>query len=134
MFTLSIFLTLPTSFDNYQVPQLWESSLRMYGGSAASNRRLSTIAEVEAEREREARQKADDKKALADAKPHGKEAVAAIKARIVQEHATASEAKKIEKLRITAERKAEKARVAAETKARQAEKRVRTTCLLSNIH
>ena len=83
--------------------------------------------------DRNTRQKADDKKALVDAKLHGKEAVAAIKARIVQEHATALEAKKIEKLRVTAERKAEKARITAETKARQAEKRVWTTFLLSNI-
>jgi len=59
-----------------------------------------------------------------DVKSHGKEAVAAFKARIVQQHAAASDAKKIEKLRITAEHKAEKARIAVENKARQAEKRV----------
>ena len=106
----------------------------MYGGSAASNWQLSTIVEVETECEHEACQKADNKKVLVDAKPHRKEAVAAIKACIMQEHATALEAKKIEKLRIIAECKAKKARITAETKARQAEKRVWTTFLLSNIH
>ena len=50
--------------------------------------------------------------------------MAAFKAHITQQHAAVSEAKKVEKLRITAEHKAEKARIAAENKARQAEKKV----------
>ena len=79
----------------------------------------------EAERQREAHQKADNKKALMEAKSQGKEAVATTRARIVQEHAAASQAKKIEKVRITVERQAEKARISAENKARQVEKRVR---------
>ena len=83
----------------------------MNGGTEAPSRRISSIIEIEAKRARDARQKADEKKALADAKSQGKEAIAALKARLAQEHATASQAKKIKKLRITAERKAERVRV-----------------------
>jgi hypothetical protein len=66
---------LHPAFDTSQVPQLWDSSLRTYGGAEASGRRISAIAEIEAEKEQEARQKANDKKALADARSQGKEAV-----------------------------------------------------------
>ena len=97
--------------------------MRIYGGTEASSRRVSSIAEVEAEQERVACQRADDKKALAHAKMQGKEAVATVRARIAQEQATASHARQLEKLRITAERKEEKLRIAVEKKERQAEKR-----------
>ena len=81
------------------------------------------------ERDRKDRQRANNKKALADAKSQGKEAVATLRAHIAQELVKASQAKKIEKIRITAERQAEKARIAAENKARQVEKRVRNIFL-----
>ena len=58
----------------------------------------------------------------------------AVRARITQEHAMASQAKKVEKLRIATEHQAEKVRIAAEHKARQVEKRVRDVFLLFNIH
>jgi hypothetical protein len=77
------------SFDTSQIPQLWELSLQMYGGSEASNRCISKIIEIEAERELVALQKADDKKALADVKSQGKEAMATLRARIAQDNATA---------------------------------------------
>ena len=120
--------------------------MRIHG---ASNRCILSIVELEAEREREARQKADDKKAereqeacqkaddrkaIADAKLQGKEAVVAARACVTQEHAAASQAKKVEKLRITAECQAEKVRIAAEHKARQVEKRVRDVFLLFDVH
>ena len=70
---------------------------------------------------------------LADAKLQGKEAIAALKACLTQEHAKASQAKKIEKLRITTEHKAERAKVAAENKARQVKRRVCNYFLLFNI-
>jgi hypothetical protein len=54
----------------------------------------------------------------------GKEAHAAVKARLTQERAATSEAKKLEKLRIVAEQKAEKARLAAESKAKRSEAKV----------
>ena len=98
--------------------------MRDYGGPDASTQRVSAVLEIEAQKEREACQKAEDKKALLGAKSQGCEAVAAVKARIEEERATASQAKKLEKLRITAERKAEKARNVAEAKMRQAEKKV----------
>lgn len=114
------------------MPQLWDCSLQKYGGSEASNRRVSSIIETEAEKEREAQQKADNKKALADARSLGKGAVATVKARIAQERIAASEAKKIEKLRMTAERNAERAKMVAENKARQVEKRV-CTCFFDSL-
>jgi hypothetical protein len=77
------------------------------------------------EKDREEAQKADDRHALAEAKKLGKEAHAAFKARLAQERAAASKAKKTEKLRVIAEQKAEKARLAAESKAKRAEARVR---------
>ena len=83
------------------------------------------VAEIEMEKSHEAAQKVDDRNTLAEAKKLGKEAHAAAKARLAQECAAASEAKKTEKLRIIAEQKAEKARLAAESKAKQAEAKVR---------
>ena len=59
-----------------------------------------------------------------DAKEQGKEAIAAVKAQIVQDRAASAEARKVERLRVAAERQVEKARVAAEKKAKQAEQRV----------
>ena len=105
----------------------------MNGGTEAPSRRISSIIEIEAKRACDACQKADEKKALADTKSQGKEAVATLKARLAQEHAMASQAKKIKKLRITAEHKVERARVALENKARQVERRVRKHFLLFNV-
>jgi len=102
-------------------------SLLEYGDNAASYRRVSAVAEVEMEKNREDAQKANDRNALAEAKKLGKEAHAAARARLAQERAAASEAKKIEKLRIIAEQKAEKARLAAESKAKRAEAKVCNT-------
>ena len=107
--------------------------MRIYGGTEASSRCVSSIAEVEAEQERVARQRADDKKALAHAKTQGKEAIAAVRAHIAQEQATASHARQLEKLRIAMECKEEKLRIAAEKKERQAEKKVGDHFLLFNI-
>lgn len=61
---------------------------------------------------------------LAEAKKQGREALAAAKARLVQERTAASEAKKVKKLKIVAEQKAEKARLAAKNKAKQAKAKV----------
>ena len=91
----------------------------------ASTRRVSAIAEIEAEKEREDARKANEVNALAQAKLIGKDAHAALKARLVQERAALHEAKKVDKLRIAAEQKAEKARLAAETKAKRADTKVR---------
>lgn len=74
------------------------------------------IAENEAEKERDTRRKFENRKALADAKAQGKEAVAVVRARIAQEQAAVAEAKKVEKLRLMAERQEKKARIAAENK------------------
>jgi hypothetical protein len=125
--SLSLLTNSPLLVRYPQIPQLWESSMRLYGGTEASSRRVSSIAEVEAEQERAAHQRADDKIALADTKTQGKEAVATVRAWIAQEQATASHTRQLEKLRIATERKEEKARIAAE-------KRVGDPFLLLNIH
>ena len=121
----SVLFSSPHLIPNPQVPQLWGSSLSAHGGNDILTRRVTSIAEIEMEKDREAARKAEDCKALADAKEQGKEALAAVKARIAQDRAASAEAKKVEKLRVAAERQVEKARVAAEKKAKQAEQRVR---------
>ena len=114
----------PHLIVNPQVPQLWASSLSVYGGNDVLTRRVSSIAELEVEKDCEAARKAEDHKALADAKEQGKEAIAAVKAWITQDCIASAEVRKVEKLRVTAEQQAEKARVAAEKKGKQAEQRV----------
>jgi hypothetical protein len=99
-----------------QVPQLWSNSFIARGDHDVLNRRVSLIAENEAEKERDARRKVENRLALADAKAQGKEAVAAVRARIAQEQAAAAEAKKVQKLKAMAERQEKKARIAAENK------------------
>ncbi len=106
------------------MPQLWGSSLLAHGGNEVLLRQVSSIAEIKVEKDCEAARKAEDHKALADAKEQGKEAVAAIKAWITQDWAASAEALKVEKLRVAAERQVEKVRVAAEKKAKQAKQRV----------
>ena len=71
---------------------------------------------------------------LAEAQSQGKEAHAATKARIAQEKEATVQAKKIERLRATAEQQAEKARVAAENKARQLKRKVYDCCPWSQFH
>ena len=121
----SVLFSSPHLIPNPQVPQLWGSSLSAHGGNDILMRRVTSIAEIEMEKDREAARKAEDRKALADAKEQGKEAIAAVKAQIAQDHTASAEARKVEKLRVAAERQMEKARVAAEKKAKQAEQRVR---------
>ena len=77
---------------------------------------MSTIAENEVEKEQEALRKVENRTALAEAKAQGKEAVAAVRARIAQEQAMVAKAKKVQKLRAMAERQEMKARIAAEKK------------------
>ena len=86
-----------------------------------SSQQVSTIADIEIEKEKEDAQKVNDYNALTEAKKLGREAHAAFKTYLAQEQAATLEAKRLEKLRIVAEQKAEKARLAAESKAKQAE-------------
>ena len=82
------------------------------------------IAEVEAEKKHKDDQKVNDRVALVKAKKLDKEAHAAVKARLTQEWAVTSEAKKMERLRIVAEQKTEKARLAAKSRAKRAHAKV----------
>ena len=118
-------LLLATVYGPIVVPQLWSKSLIGYGDDTVLSSRVSTITVNEAEKERELARKAEERKVLADAKRLGKEAHAALKARLAQEQAAMSEAIKVQKLKITAEKKAEKARLAAENKAKRADAKVR---------
>jgi hypothetical protein len=117
----------------HQVPQLWSTSFLSCGGNELQTRRVSSIAQIEAEKEHKANQKAEDRRALEEAKAQEKEAYTVAKAQIAHQRATAAQAKKLEKLRVTAKRQAEKARVAAENRARQTERKVCTPLSGYNI-
>ncbi len=86
------------------------------------------------EKEREDVQKTADRNTLLKAKKLGKEAHAAVKARLAQECAAAIEAKKMDKLRIATEQKAEKARLAAKSKAKRGDAKVRIYSPFSAVH
>ena len=60
----------------HQVPQLWSASFLSHGSNEVQTQRVLSIAQVEAEKEREANQKAEDRRALEEAKAQGKEAYA----------------------------------------------------------
>jgi len=64
---------------------------------------------IEEEKAREVSCQVEDQRTLAEARAQGKEAHAAAKAHITQEREAATQAKKIDKLRVTAEHQAEKA-------------------------
>jgi hypothetical protein len=98
----SVLFSSPHLIPNPQVPQLWGSSLSAHSGNDTLTQRVTSIAEIEMEKDREAARKAEDRKALADTKEQGKEAVAAVKAWIAQDRAASAEARKVEKLRVTA--------------------------------
>lgn len=88
---------------------------------------MAAIEKLEAEKTVEATRNADNRKALADAKKHGKDAYEAEKARIASLKLQEAEVKNQEKLRVAAAKQAEKARIAAEKKARAA---AHKACLL----
>jgi hypothetical protein len=85
---------------------------------------VASIAELELEKEREEIQKAEEHKALAEAKLKGREAHAVLKAQFEQERAAATEAKKLEKAKLATERQAEKARAATDSKAKHGGRKV----------
>jgi len=70
---------------------------------------LISITTIEEEKAHEASHREEDQRMLAEARAQGKEAHAAAKACIAQEREAAMQAKKIERLRVTAEHQAEKA-------------------------
>jgi hypothetical protein len=132
------YISLPIASDQSAqlVPGLGGDSSRIlkHGGNSASTRRLISIAAIEEEKDHQASQWVEDQRMLAEARAQGKEAHTAAKARIAQEREATVQAKKIERLRATAEHQAEKARVAAENKARQLERKVHGHCLQSQFH
>jgi hypothetical protein len=82
------------------------------------------ISKLDAEHEAQAKGKANDRKALEEARKQGKDAYTAEKARIALKKLTIAEAKKQEKLCITAAKQAEKVCLAVEKKAKAVEIRV----------
>jgi hypothetical protein len=121
---MSLLPSPPLLTPFHQVPQLWTASLLTCGGNEIQTRRVSSIAQVEAEKTHKATQKAEDCWALEEAKAQGKEAYAMAKAQIAHQRAEEAQAKKLEKLSVAAECQAEKAQVATKNRARQAERKV----------
>jgi len=66
----------------HQVSQLWSASFLSHGGDELQTQHVSSIAQVKAEKECKANQKAEDRRALKEAKAQGKEAYAVAKAQI----------------------------------------------------
>jgi hypothetical protein len=110
--------------SNLQVPQLWNSSLQTNGDKDILTCCVVLIAALELEKEWEEIQKAEECKALAEAKLKGREAHAVLKAQFKQERAAAAEAKKLKKAKLVTKHWAEKARAAADSKARQGGRKV----------
>lgn len=107
-----------------KIPQLWSACLPSDADEQTLRNRVAMISKFDTEREAQAKGKADDKKALDEARKKGKDAYTAEKARIALEKLTVAEAKKQDKLRSAAAKQAEKVRLAAERKAKAAEIRV----------
>lgn len=92
------------------------------------HQRVTMIKKAEADKEADAKSKADQKATLAVAKTQGKKALNAEKARIAHEKLVLSEVWKQERLRLAAAKQAEKVRIAAEKKAKAAAKKALKTC------
>jgi hypothetical protein len=107
-----------------QVPQLWNSGLQTNGDKDILTHCVASIAECKLEKEQEEIQKAEECKALVEAKLQSKEAHAALKAQFELERAAAAEAKKLEKVKLGTERRAEKARATTDSKARRGGRKV----------
>ncbi|KAG1847269.1 hypothetical protein C8R48DRAFT_779257 [Suillus tomentosus] len=119
--TADQWLLLATVYGPIIIPQLWSACLPSDADEQTLQNRVTMISKLDTEREAQAKGKANDRKALEEARKQGKDAYTAEKARIALEKLTITEAKKQEKLRITAAKQAEKVRLAAEKKAKAAE-------------
>ncbi|KIO00608.1 hypothetical protein M404DRAFT_29307 [Pisolithus tinctorius Marx 270] len=108
--TANQWLLLATVYGPIAIPQLWTIGLANAQQDGSLADRVALIAKQESEKKSKEAKKQSDAQALEDVRSRGREAVAAEKARITAEKATAEEAKKMEKVRLTAEKKAKKAR------------------------
>ncbi|KAG1789811.1 uncharacterized protein HD556DRAFT_1311011 [Suillus plorans] len=107
------------------IPQLWSSCLPTDMDDEILRQCVTMIKRAEADKEADAKSKAEQKATLAAVKKQGKEALEAEKAWIAHEKLALSEMKKQEKLRLAAAKQAEKVRIgiAAEKKAKAAAKK-----------
>ncbi|KAG1886831.1 uncharacterized protein F5891DRAFT_922731, partial [Suillus fuscotomentosus] len=122
--TADQWLLLATVYGPIIIPQLWSSCLPTDMDDGILCQCVTMIKKAKADKEADAKSKAEQKATLAAAKKQGKEALEAEKARIAHEKLALSEMKKQEKLRLAAAKQAEKVRIAAEKKAKAAAKKV----------
>lgn len=102
-----------------QIPQLWSTCLPSDADDEVLQQRVALIKRIEADKDVQANRKADDRKALAEAKKQGKDALEAAKSKIAQEKIAAAEAKKQAKLQAALAKQVEKERLAKEKSARK---------------
>ncbi|KAG1846632.1 hypothetical protein F4604DRAFT_1688312 [Suillus subluteus] len=121
--TADQWLLLATVYGPIIIPQLRSACLLTDADNDILRQRVTQIKRAEIQKETAANHKAQQKKALEEAKKMGKGAFEAEKARISQEKLTAAEAKTQEKLRAVAAKQAEKVRLVAEKKAKAAERK-----------
>ncbi|KAG2066534.1 hypothetical protein BDR04DRAFT_1121077 [Suillus decipiens] len=119
--TADQWILLATVYDPIVIPQLWSACLP----TDADNDILCQ----QIQKETAANHKAQQKKALEEAKKMSKGAFEAEKARISQEKLASAEAKTQEKLRAVTAKQAEKVRLAAEKKAKAAERKLTDNCI-----
>lgn len=93
----------------FQIPQLWSTCLPSDTDNQVLQQRFAMIQRSEADKQAQAARKAKDKQALAEAKKCGKDAFEAEKAHIASQKLADEDAKKNEKLRLTAIKQTEKA-------------------------
>ncbi|KAG1719168.1 uncharacterized protein EDB91DRAFT_1257863 [Suillus paluster] len=117
--TADQWLLLLTVYGPIIIPQLCSACTPSDASDQILHQCVAAVKKLEAERTVEATHNADNRKALADAKKHGKDAYEAEKAHIASLKLQEAEVKNQEKLRITTTKQAEKARIAAEKRHKQ---------------
>ncbi|KAG2743404.1 hypothetical protein P692DRAFT_20821413 [Suillus brevipes Sb2] len=105
------------------IPQLWSKCLPTDVDDQFLHQRAAMVQRAEADKEAGAAEKAQDRKALADAKKISKDAWEAEKTRIANKKVVAGDTKVQEKLRLASLKQVEKPRLAAEKKAKAAERK-----------
>lgn len=106
-----------------QIPQLWNTCLPHDGATEIIRGHVRVIERLEANKKAELTRKAENKKALAEAKKQGREVFEAVRAQIDQENLKIAEEKQQKKLC----EKAEKAKLVAAKKAKAAALKVSPT-------
>ncbi|KAG1796123.1 hypothetical protein EV424DRAFT_1353275 [Suillus variegatus] len=125
--TADQWLLLATVYGPIVISQLWSTCLPSDADDEVLQQRVARIKIIEADKDVQANRKADDRKALAEAKKQGKDALEAAKSKIAQEKIAAAEAKKQAKLQAALAKQVEKERLAKEKSARKGSKKRKAT-------